>query len=192
VDANVDSSDENTLKDLLDAEVQITGVVSGHFDNKMQQTGILFHVQSLADVKILERPGFDPWSLPVTPMDRMFTGYRVRDLTQRMRLEGTITYYQPGAALVLQEGSKSLWIQTDDYRPLRIGDRATAIGFPDIENGFLTLTRSEVRDSSLPAPIAPSLFAWRDLASGGNLSASHIFDLVSIEGQVVTEVRQAT
>jgi diguanylate cyclase (GGDEF)-like protein len=192
VDANVDSSDENTLKDLLDAEVQITGVVSGHFDNKMQQTGILFHVQSLEDVKILERPGYDPWSLSATPMDRVFTGYRVRDLTQRMRVEGTITYYQPGAALVLQEGSKSLWIQTDDYRPLRIGDRATAIGFPDIENGFLTLTRSEVRDSSLPAPIAPSLFTWRDLASGGNLSASHIFDLVSIEGQVVTEVRQAT
>ncbi len=191
-DANVDSSDESILKDLLDAEVQITGVVSGDFDNKMQQTGILFHVQSLSDVKILKRPGFDPWSLPVTPMDRMFTGYRVRDLTQRMRVEGTITYYQPGAALVLQDGSKSLWIQTDGYRSLRIGDRATAIGFPDIQNGFLTLTRSEVRDSSLPAPIVPSLLTWRDLASGGNDSSSHIFDLVSIEGQVVTEVRQAT
>ena len=35
------------LRDLLDAEVEITGVLSGHFDNKMQQTGILFHVQSL-------------------------------------------------------------------------------------------------------------------------------------------------
>jgi diguanylate cyclase (GGDEF)-like protein len=191
-DANIDSSDASALQGLLGAEVQITGVVSGHFDNKMQQTGILFHVQSLAWIKILHHQPFEPWLLPVTPMDRMFTGYRIRDLTQRMRVEGTITYYQPGAALVLQDGPKSLWIQTDAYNPLRIGDRATAIGFPAIENGFLTLTQSEIRDSSVSAPIVPSLFTWRDLASGGNESASHIFDLVSIEGQVVTEVRQAT
>ncbi len=191
-DANVDSADASALKGLLDAEVQITGVVSGHFDNKMQQTGILFHVQSLAWIKILHDQPFEPWSLPVTPMDRMFTGYRIRDLTQRMRVEGTITYYQPGAALVLQDGPRSLWIKTDGYNPLRIGDRATAIGFPDIENGFLTLTQSEIRNNSVSAPIVPSLFTWRDLASGGNESASHIFDLVSIEGQVVTGVRQAT
>ena len=36
MDAKVDSDDENSLKGLLDAEVQITGAVSGQFDNKMQ------------------------------------------------------------------------------------------------------------------------------------------------------------
>lgn len=192
VDVTMDANDENALHGLLDAEVEVTGVASGEFDNKMQQTGVLVHVQSPAEIKVLKRATVDPWSVPLTPMDRIVVGYRVRDLSQRMRVEGTITYYQPGTALVLQDGSKSLWIQTDSYGPMRIGDRAAAIGFPDIQNGFLTLTRSEVRDSSLPAPIAPSLFTWRDLASGGNASASHSFDLVSIEGQVVTEVRQAT
>ena len=191
-DANVDSDDENALKGLLDSEVQITGTVSGEFDNKMQQTGILFHIQSLDGVKILKHASSDPWSLPVTPMDRIITGYQTANNSERMRVQGTITYYEPGTALVLQDGAKSLWIATESYSPLKIGDRASATGFPDVQNGFLTLTRSEAQDSSIQAPVVPSLFTWRELALGGNEGHSHAFDLVSVEGLVVTEVRQAT
>jgi diguanylate cyclase (GGDEF)-like protein len=192
VDANIDSNDQNAIKALLDADVQITGAVSGHFDNKMQQTGILLHVQALVDIMIMRHASADPWSLAVTPMDRLITGYRVRDLGQRMRIHGTITYYQPGSALVLQDGLKSTWVATSTYAPLRIGDMADAVGFPDVQNGFLTLTRSEVLDSSVAAPVTPSLFTWRELASGGNNAHSRAFDLVSIEGKVLAEVRQAT
>jgi diguanylate cyclase (GGDEF)-like protein len=192
VDANVDTEDETALKGLLDAEVEITGAISGHFDNKMQMTGILLHVQSLAGVKILKRAGSDPWSIPVTPMDRVVTGYRLNDFSQRTRVRGTITYYQPGKALVLEDGSRSLWINTDSWNPLHVGDVADVIGFPTVDNGFLTLNRGEVRDSLVQAPVTPSLFTWRDLALGGNDGHSHVFDLVSVEGQVVTEVRQAT
>jgi len=192
VDANVDSNDQQALKALLDADVQITGAVSGNFDNKMQQTGILFHVQTLADIKVIGRGGADPWSLAVTPMDRLITGYHVLDLGQRMRVHGTITYYQPGSALVLQDGLKSVWVATRSYAPLRIGDTADAIGFPDVQNGFLALARGEVLDSSIVASIMPSVFTWQELASGGNDAHSRAFDLVSIEGEVVAEVRQAT
>jgi diguanylate cyclase (GGDEF)-like protein len=192
VDANVDTEDDSAIKGLLDAEVEITGAVSGHFDNKMQLTGILLHVQSLDGIKILKRTGSDPWSLPITPMDHIITGYRFNDFSERMRVRGTVTYYQPGTALVLQDGSRSLWINTDSWNPLHVGDIADAIGFPSVEDGFLRLTRSEVRDTLVQAPVAPALFTWRDLALGGNDGHSHVFDLVSVEGQVVTEVRQAT
>lgn len=192
IDANVDTQDETALKDLLDAEVEITGAVSGHFDNKMQMTGVLLHVQSLAGIKILKRAASDPWSLPVTPMDRIVTGYRLNDFSERMRVRGTITYYQPGAALVIQDGSRSLWINTDSWNPLHVGDIADAIGFPTVEDGFLKLNRGEVRDTLVQAPVTPALFTWRQLALGGNDGRSHVFDLVSVEGEVVTEVRQAT
>ncbi len=192
IDANVDNDDESALKGLLDAEVQITGTVSGHFDNKMQLTGLLLHVQSLDGVKILKPAGSDPWSLPVTRMDHIITGYHAVDLAQRMRVRGTVTYYQPGTALVLQDGPRSLWINTDSWNPLHMGDVVDAIGFPSVENGFLTLTRSEVKDSLVQAPVVPSLFTWRDLALGGNDGHGHVFDLVSVEGMVVAEVRQAT
>ncbi|HZP04527.1 MAG TPA: diguanylate cyclase [Terracidiphilus sp.] len=192
VDANLDNDDQDALKGLLDAEVEITGVVSGQFDNKMQQTGVLFHIQSLGNIKILKQASVDPWAITATPMDQIVTGLREIDLTQRMRVHGAITYYQPGTALVLQDGSKSVWVSTRSSQKLKIGNLADAIGFPAVQNGFLTLTHSEIRDSSQPAPIVPQLFTWKALAAGGNDGRSHSFDLVSIEGQVVTEVRQAT
>ncbi len=191
-EVTIDSDDPTRLKDLLDAEVEFTGVQSGVFDNKMQQTGILFHVQSLNQIRILNRAAVDPWSIQVTPMDRVLSSYLVHDRSGRERVHGTITYYQPGVALVLQDGSKSIWITTDSWRPLHVGYVADAIGFPAVENGFLTLTRGEVHETSTPAPVSPTLFTWRQLALGGNVGQSRVFDLVSVEGRVVTEVRQAT
>jgi len=190
--ASIDSDDPTRLKDLLDAEVEMTGVQSGVFDNKMQETGILFHIQSLDQVKILKRAQVDPWSLPITPMDRGLTGYRGHDTSDRQRVRGTITYYQPGVAVVLQDGSKSIWIDTASWNPLHVGAVAESIGFPEVENGFLRLTRAEIRETFSQAPVTPSLFTWRQLALGGNMGHGHVFDLVSMEGVVVTEVRQAT
>ena len=192
VSVTIDSDKPSSLKDLLDAEVEITGVQSGVFDNKMQQTGILFHVQSLNAVRILKRAAVNPWAIAVTPMDRVLSGYLVRDESERERVHGVITFYQPGVALVLEDGPKSIWIATDSWRPLHVGYVADAIGFPAVENGFLTLTRAEVHESPMPAPVSPSLYTWRELAQGGNVGHSRVFDLVSVEGQVVTEVRQAT
>ena len=186
VDAYVISDDENATKDLLDAEVEVTAVVPLNFDNKMQLTGILLEIPSLADIKILKRASASPWSLPITPMDDILQGYRLQNLSQRLHVQGTVTYYQSGSAVVLQSGAKSLWILTQTRNPLRIGDLADATGFPDVHDGFLTLTGGEIQDSLAPASISPKPATWSDLASG--LSA---FDLVSTEGKVVTEVRAA-
>jgi diguanylate cyclase (GGDEF)-like protein len=192
VQATVDNDKEDALSGLLDAEVEVTGVESGDFDNKMQQTGVLLHVQSLDDMKVLKRSTIDPWSISLTAMDRIIIGRRVRDTTQRMRVHGTVTYYEPSQALVLQDGPRSLRITTQMASDLQVGDLADAIGFPDVQDGFMTLTQSEVRDDLVKAPIAPVLYRWKDLSVGGNEGLSHVFDLVSIEGRVVTEVRQAT
>jgi len=188
----IDSDDPARLQGLLDAQVEITGVQSGVFDNKMQQTGILLHVSSLDQVKILKTAKVDPWSIAIMPMDEILKGYQVQDNSDRERVHGTVTYDQPGVALVLQNGAKSIWITSDNSTPLQLGYMADAIGFPAVENGFLTLTHGEFHQTAALAPVTPSLFTWSQLAQGGNDGHSHVFDLVSVEGQVVTEVRQAT
>ncbi|MGA2673960.1 MAG: GGDEF domain-containing protein [Terracidiphilus sp.] len=192
-EANVDTDDDRALQDLMDAEVEITGVAAGKFDNKMQQTGVVLYVSSLADVKVLKHASASPWSLPVTPMDQVLVRYHMRDLTPRVLVHGTITYYQPGSAIVLQDGAKSLWIATHTLEPLQIGDRADATGFPDAHDRLLTLTDGEIKDSQIQAPVTPQPATWRQLAYwSNNRPDGHQNDLVSIEGQVVTEVREAS
>jgi diguanylate cyclase (GGDEF)-like protein len=187
IDAVVDSDDAGRFDGLLDAEIEITGAVSGRFDGKMQQTGIELHVSSIDDIKVLKRASASPLSLPITSMDRVLDGYHVQVLSKRIRVHGTITYYQPGSAIVLQDGIKSLWIQTRMIAPLKIGDLADVTGFPGLHDGFLTLTNGSVQSSNAQAPITPQPATWHQLASSRN-----VFDLVSIEGQVVTDVREAS
>jgi diguanylate cyclase (GGDEF)-like protein len=186
IEAVIDSADSKPFDGLLDADVEITGVAAGKFDGKMQQTGVLLHVQTWDGVKVVKRADTTPAELPVTRMDQILTGYHVRVLSQRVRVHGSVTYYQPGSAIVLQDGSKSLWIQTQSRAPVHIGDIADVTGFPGLHDGFLTLTNGEIQDSHIQAPVAAQPSTWHRLSLSG-----HVFDLVSIEGVVVTEVPEA-
>lgn len=191
-DANLDSVDMGAIEELLDSEVEITGVASEEFDSKMHETGILMHIQSLADVRIVQRSDSNPWSLPITPMDRVITVSHLHDATPRVRVHGSITYFQPGSAVVLQDGNKSIWIETLTYEPLKIGDEADATGFPDAHDGFINLVHGEIRDTLHPAPVLPLPATWQTLTPRGYDSPGHHYDLVSIEGRVVTEVHEAS
>ena len=127
-------------------------------------------------------------ALPVTPIEKLPIGTRARDLTQRIRVHGTITYYEPGKAIVLDEGSRSIWIATSTANSdLRINDEADASGFPSSQTGLLTLTNGEILDSKVQALVPAQPATWQQLASG-----SHPFDLVSIEGEVVAALQEAS
>jgi diguanylate cyclase (GGDEF)-like protein len=196
VDVIVNSTDENVLKSLLDAEVEVTGATGGKYDGKWHQIGVVVRTNGFSEVKILKRASASPWSLPITPMGEVLTGYHVHNLTRRVRVRGTITYYQPGyyrpgSAIVLQNGAQSLWVESLTDRPLRIGDLVDATGIPDVASGSPTLTHAEVKDSMVQAPIAPLNVTGQQL-SDANMAGLHHYDLVSIEGQVVMEAREAS
>jgi diguanylate cyclase (GGDEF)-like protein len=175
------------LEDMLDSEVEVTGIAGGLFDGKMQAHGVVISVSSPTGIRILKRAETSPWSLPLTPMGQVITNYHVTDHTQRVRVHGTITYYQHGSAVVLQDGASSIWISTWTELPMQVGDVVDATGFPEAHNGFLALARGEVRDSYVRAPIAPLQTTRKDLTL-----SHHIIDLVSVEAQVVTEARGGT
>jgi diguanylate cyclase (GGDEF)-like protein len=193
IDATVVETDISKFKGLLDAKVEVTGVVSGKFDSKMQLVGILLEVPSIADVRVLKPAEISPDSLPITPMDSVLSSSYVRDVSQRVRVKGTLTYYQPGSGVVLQNGAKSLWISTRSSVPLRIGDLVVATGFPDAHEGFLALTDGEIWDTSVFDPIQPQPATWRQLATWNSGDPNgHQSDLISFEGQLVTAVREGS
>jgi diguanylate cyclase (GGDEF)-like protein len=186
IEALVDGADADTLSNLLDSAVEVTGIATFGFDGKMQPTGVELEVTSRADFKLVTLAKTDPWSIAATPMDRILNGSHIRDLTERIRVHGSLTYYQPGTAVVIQDGTKSLWISTMTRSTLRVGDSVDAIGFPGIYDNSVALTHAEINDSHVFAPISPKPATVKEL-----MASSKIFDLVSIEGQVATAVREA-
>lgn len=186
IGATVFSTDATMTRDLQNSDVEITGVVSGKFDNKNQLTGILLEVNTLADIKILKRANYTLDSLPITPMDEVLAGYHVIDLSHRIRVRGTITYFEPGSVAVLQDGNKSIWITTRSEEPRHVGNLADATGLPDINGELLALTNGEIRDTGIATPVSPRPVSQAEMASG-----VYARNLVSIEGTVLAQVRQA-
>ena len=187
IDAWVVGDDPYPHQDMIDNEIEVTGIALGKLDGKMHQIGVKLDVLSFADIKIIKRSSSSPWTLPVTPMNKILDTSHVTSLTPRIRVQGTITYYQPGSALVLQNGNNSLWIMTNTEIPLRIGNQADVTGFATLHDNYLAITSGEIRQSPVYTPIVPQPMTWRELPN-----SKHIFDLVSVEGLVVMEVRKKT
>ena len=185
VRVTMDSPDPLPLKGLLNAEVEVTGVLSGQFDGKMQVVGLLVHSTSLSDLKVLRRATMDPWSLPVTPMDRVLQASKVDDNSQHVRVEGVLTYYRQTSVAILQNGNRSIRVDTPQVDRLQVGDRAEAIGIPSVQNNFLLLKLGEIRNTGAAPAIVPPLLSWNDVASG-----KFAFNLVSVEGTIVSQVRE--
>jgi diguanylate cyclase (GGDEF)-like protein len=190
-EVDINSGDKAALDDLLDADVVVAGAAAGKFDDKMQQTGAVIYVARLEDIRVLKRESKPLTALPITPMDRILEGHRVTDTSRRVRVHGTITYYQPGVAVVLQDGNKSLWIATHTYDNLTIGNQADATGYPDEHDRILTLTDGQIVDLHIPGVVKPLNATWEQLAFWStNSPVGHENDLVSIEGRLVTKVRE--
>jgi diguanylate cyclase (GGDEF)-like protein len=185
VDAVVNNGSAEQMADLLDAEVAITGVVGATFDGKQEQTGVMLHVPEFSDIKILKPASLRPWSLTASPIDQIMGGYDVKDRSRRVKVAGVATYYEPGSTLVLQNGSKSMWISTRSLAPVKIGDWAEATGFPAVNNGFLNLAAADIRDTGSAAQIVPQTVTWQQLNQ-----SQHVFDLVTIEGNVAVSAHE--
>lgn len=186
VDATVISMNSPVPEDLLDSEIEVTGVVAGKFDSKDQLTGILIQLPALTDIRILQPAHTSSVALPITPMDKVLSGIHVRDFSRRMKVRGTITYYEPGSAIVLQSGTKSLWINTQSEAPFHLGYLADVTGFPSASGGSLTLSLGEITESNVRSDITPKAVTERELEAG-----FAAFELVSIDGRVLTSVREA-
>jgi len=184
-DLLVDNHDPSELKGLQGSQVEMTAVAGELFDGKMEQTGVLLHMPSFAYMNILKQSPADPWSIPLTPMDKVLSGNNIEDSTPRVRVEGTLTYYRQIEMAVLQSGTESIRVQTSQLDQLNVGDRVEAIGVPIVQDQLLTLKLGQIRSENTRAPIVPQKVTWDDLASG-----KYSFNLVSIDGTVVTQVQE--
>lgn len=187
IDAAVNSDDAGAVDRLLDSEVEMTGIVTSEFDQKMQQSGARLDIQSLADIRVLKTASTRPQDLPVTPMEDVLSGYHIRDLSQRIQVKGSVIYYQPRRAVVLQNGNQSVWIATQTDIPLQVGDIAYASGFPNVRNGYLILDHGEIRDTHQPGLITPRRLNWNEIGFG-----EYAFMLVTAEGELVMQAREAS
>jgi diguanylate cyclase (GGDEF)-like protein len=167
-------------EELLDADVRLSGVAGGAYDSKMQLAGMWLDINSWKEVVILRRPVTDPWSLAPIPMDDVVSSFRYSNQSARVRIAGTLTYYEPGLLAVLEHQGRSMLIKTRSKLPLHTGMGVEATGFPAIVEENVLLQDAQLRPETQVAQLQPQPIDWENASAG-----KYAYNLVSMEGEVV-------
>ncbi|HMP83187.1 MAG TPA: sensor histidine kinase [Verrucomicrobiota bacterium] len=117
------------IEDLPDSAVRVRGVCSTLFNHRRQLFAIRLMVPRTEDVAIEAPSREDPYSISTRPIGSLLQFTPHQSYGHRVKVEGTVIYYEPGKELFLQDGDQGLNVQTRERLSLQVGDRVEAIGF---------------------------------------------------------------
>lgn len=171
---------------LLDARVRVSGVAGGLFDGKQQDIGTQLWMNSPSHMEVLERASSSAASLPLTDISRLMSGYFVNDESQRVHVRGSVTLYQPGLRMVLENAEgKAVLVYTYQQSPLHLNQVVNAVGFPYPHDYSEVISQGNVMPTAQTSPIQPVPILWDEALAG-----HYPFGLVSMEGKVAAEVHE--
>ncbi len=178
---------------LLGATIRVDGTASGAFDSKMDFAGVWVDVESSRQLTVTSEPKASVWATPLTPIREAGFGYSDENLSERVHVAGTLTYFEPGALAVVQNGSDAVMVETESRLPLHAGDAVEATGFPHLDQETVRLIDGQLRaapgqgnETGNAVAAQPRAINWEDASAG-----RYADDLVSMEGYVVAAVRDA-
>ncbi|MSU57360.1 MAG: hypothetical protein EXS35_04120 [Pedosphaera sp.] len=143
-------------EELLDSTVRVRGVCATQFNHQRQLFAIRLMVPRAEDL-VIEQPALkDPFAIAARPIGSLLQFAPQESFGHRVKLAGTVIYYQPGKALFLQDGEQGVEVQTKLNEPLQVGDRVEALGFVSQAEYTPVLQDAIFRKLAAGPPIEPS------------------------------------
>ena len=171
---------------LLDATVEVMGVLGGRFDSTDQIVGLQINVSNSDSVKILAPGDRDPSHIRLTPLGELFRSDLGLMEKSRLRTRGVVTLYDAGEKLVIMDGNSNLLARTRQMDPLEIGQQIEVTGFPSAIDGSAGVELAQFSPSGGVSPLSP-----RDISFAEAMSGKYENGLVSLEGEVVSGTHES-
>ena len=144
-----------TLIAQIGAKARITATVLARKNDDRQSTGVLLVAPDISNVTVLEPGPPDLFSTRMVPIGYLLQYGSHTDYFHRIRLRGTLTYYQQGQRFILQDGFRAIEVIPANSESLQIGDRIEAVGFPSPEAAGPVIRDAVIRRLAKGAPLAP-------------------------------------
>jgi len=141
---------------LVDADVEVDGVMFTYFNNRGELVGARVQVMSAEDVRVLHRGPVDPFSAPELQISTLRPFSPTGVTFHRCRCTGTVTLARPGQFFYMQDAGRGVRVETREPTPLAPGDRVEVSGFVEVGEHFGKLRDAVVRKIGVaprPAPI---------------------------------------
>src|ERR1017187_6640631 len=173
---------------LVDSAVTVRGACGTLFNGRRQLIGVQMFTPSLDQVTVDQASPADPYALPVLPVNSLMQFTPAQVSGRRMRVQGVVTWRNPGHSVFVQDASGGLVVDTEQATGVEPGDMVDAIGFPHSRGYAPILQDGGFRKIGRGDPPAPL-----DLTAATSLSGDHDAELVKINGRLLDQsVRGAT
>jgi len=165
---------------LVDSSVTVRGACGTLFNDRRQLVGIQIFAPSVDQVTVDQPSPADPYALPILPVNSLMQFTPAQVSGRRMRVQGVVTWREPGNAIFIQDASGGLVVQSKQAAGAEPGDLLDVIGFPTAgryapilqDGGF-----RKIGQRPLPEP--------QDLTAATSLSGDHDAELVKINGRLL-------
>ena len=153
-------------EELLDSTVRVRGVCSTQFNHQRQLFAIRLMVPRPDDLKIEIAAPEAPFAVPARPIGSLLQFAPQETYGHRVKVTGTVSYFEPGVAIFLQSGAHGVEIQTKATAPLHLGDQVEVLGFVSQGDYTPLLQDSVYRKISDGAPPVPALLTADEALKG--------------------------
>ena len=170
---------------LIDATVALRGVCGGIFNGQRQLIGVVLHAPDASAVTVTQpSPTPDPFTQGPRAIQSLFQFSPGARESHRVRVDGTVTYRQPGGALYVWDGTAGMLVQTTQADKLVVGDEVQVVGFPAMGDWTPVLGDAVFRRVGEAAPPAAiETTAGREAGADG-----HDARLVTLEAKLLDVV----
>jgi len=151
---------------LLDSTVRVRGVCSTQFNHQRQLFAIRLMVPRPDDLKIVIPATHDPYLIPVRSIGSLLQFTPEETYGHRVKVTGTVIYFDPGKAIFLEEGDHGVEVQTKESDPLTIGDQVEVLGFANQGDYTPLLQDAVYRKISAGPPPAPARLTSDEVLKG--------------------------
>jgi len=164
-----------TPEALVDAEVEITGVAVGTFNQRRQMLRPIIYLQDSSGLRVSDPPR--PLAeVPLSTIGELFTYRGEPSGENRVRLQGVLLGASRPDWLAVADGTGAVLVRPAPFPDLKVGDEVMVSGYPALRDlrRYLTTARIEVVGRAALPPVrrlgkfqeASNLDGWRVRVEG--------------------------
>jgi signal transduction histidine kinase len=172
---------------LLGSKVDVKGTAATTYNAPLRHLiSVDIYVPFLEDFVVQKAATTDPFSEPLTLINKIAQYRASRSFSDRVHVKGTIVYQRNGKDLFIRDATGGLQIKSSELLPLAKGTVVEVVGFPEFENFLPVLKDAIYRKTSEPRAYAlPAHVPIDELLQG-----LHHSDLITIRGKLLDRLEE--
>ncbi len=172
---------------MVDSNVRARGVCSTKFNHQRQLFAVRLMVPKVEDL-VVELPApEDPFAVTARTIGSLLQFNPLETYGHRIKVEGTVIYFEAGRKFVLQDGNHGVEVQTQRHNFLALGDHVEALGF--VSQGDYTPAMQDAiyRKISAGQPLQPARVTPDEALMG-----THDCQLIQVTGTLLDRAVNGT